>query len=341
MKTLPMNAAPRLSVGNMLIAVLVLNSAIAVTLHAFGPDPLLHNMVFSHCIGLFTYALIDGPRRRLWPVGAPRLVPMIALVIVAATMAWVLGSMLGGWILGIPGQPFALRSHVGIGFIVLTIAAGFAGTYYFWTREQVAAAEKLATEARLKLLTAQIEPHFLFNTLANLQALIDVDPARAQQMLAHLDRYLRASLAATRSGETRLADEFALARAYLEIIAVRMGPRLAFDLDLPAELGRVHLPPMLLQPLIENAIRHGLEPKVAGGHVRIAARREAAALVVTVEDDGLGLGRHAADTPVTASGIGLANVRERLAAAFGKQAALVLESQGSGTRATLRLPVPT
>ncbi|MFN0159958.1 MAG: sensor histidine kinase [Burkholderiales bacterium] len=333
-----MNATPRLSVGSMVIATLVLNSAIALTLHAFGHEPLLQNMVFSHCIGLLTYALIDGPRRRLWPMGPPRLVPMIALVIVASTIAWLLGSMLGGWILGMPGQPFALGSHVGIGFIALTVAAGFAGTYYFWTREHVAAAEKLATEARLKLLTAQIEPHFLFNTLANLQVLIGADPARAQKMLTHLDRYLRASLAATRSGETTLAEEFALARAYLEILAVRMGSRLAFELDLPAQLGSIRLPPMLLQPLIENAIRHGLEPKVAGGSVRVAARRDADVLVVTIDDDGLGLVQPASNSTDAGGGVGLANVRERLAAAFGNKASLALESQGSGVRATLRLP---
>lgn len=335
-----MNATPRLSVGRMVIATLVLNSTIALTLHALGPATLLHNMVFSHCIGLLTYALIDGPRRRLWPKGPPQVVPMIGLVIVASTMAWLLGSMLGGWILGIPGQPFALGSHVGIGFIALTVAAGFAGTYYFWTREQVAAAEKLASEARLRLLTAQIEPHFLFNTLANLQALIGTDATRAQKMLTHLDRYLRASLAATRSDEATLADEFVLARAYLEIIAVRMGSRLAFELDLPAQLGTLRMPPMLLQPLIENAIRHGLEPKIAGGRIRVAARRDTDVVVVTVDDDGMGLGQPAGDSTYAGCGVGLANVRERLAAACGNKASLALESQVSGARATLRLPAP-
>ena len=319
----------------MLLGTLTLNTAIALAITAFGSHGFLSNFVFSQCIGLITLALIDPPRRRLWPTGAPPVMPLIALVLVAALIGWYGGSMLGGLILGIPGQPAAMTANAAIGFLVLTVAAGFAVTFYIWTRERLAASERLAAEAQLKLLTAQIEPHFLFNTLANLQALIAIDPPRALTMLGHLDTYLRATLAATRRPQGTLAEEFALLRGYLEIIAVRMGARLAFELDLPPPLGAVAIAPMLLQPLVENAIRHGLEPRVEGGRVRVAARVDGAALVLTIEDTGMGLA--AAANP--GAGLGIANVRQRLAALYGAAAALdITDNPAGGTRVTMRVP---
>ena len=203
--------------------------------------------------------------------------------------------------------------------------------------------ERGAAEARLKLLRAQIEPHFLFNTLANLQALIGADPPRAQKMLGHLDGYLRATLASTRNDSSTLAREFALLTAYLEIISIRMGPRLAYSLDLPEALAAVRLPPMLLQPLVENAIRHGLEPKVEGGSVQVAASEASGALVLTVEDDGLGPAPDAAGRGPAAtagSGVGLAHVRERLATLYGAAGSCDCAAMpGGGTRVTLRLPL--
>jgi len=225
--------------------------------------------------------------------------------------------------------------NVMLGFLALTAGAGLGSTFYFWTRERLALSERGAAEARLKLLQAQIEPHFLFNTLANLQALIGSDPKRAQAMLAHLDGYLRATLASTRNDKCTLAEEFALLRGYLEILAIRMGPRLVYALDLPDALANARLPPMLLQPLVENAIKHGLEPKVEGGTLRVAASAVGKQLVLVVEDSGLGFG-----TASTAgTGVGLLHVKERLAAVYGDTAtAEVGEAVGGGVRITLRLP---
>ena len=332
----------RVSIRHMLAATVVLNTVIAVAITVFGSDRHGHgfavNFVFSQSIGLVTYALIDLPRRRLWPTRPSPLVPLIALVVVAACVGWYGGSMLGGLLLGIPGQPTSIGANAAVGFLTLTVAAGFGATLYFSTRERLAATERLAVEARLKLLTAQIEPHFLFNTLANLQALIATDPARAQTMLAHLDQYLRASLSAARSESATLGEEFALLADYLEIIAIRMGPRLSFTLDLPANLAQHALPPMLLQPLVENAIRHGLEPKIAGGHVQVTARREGAQLVVSIEDNGLGLSSGASLTAGT--GLGVAHCRERLAAAYGSAATVDIgNNPAGGATVTLRLPL--
>jgi len=324
----------------MLLATLPLNTLIALAITAFSPHGhgLVNNLVFSQCIGLLTYASIDLPRRRLWPDGPSRMLPMVALVLTGACIGWFGGSLLGRLMLGLPPTLGDIGANAAIGFFTLTVAAGFAGTGYFQARERIAASEALAAEARLRLLSAQIEPHFLFNTLANLQALITVDAARAQAMLSHLDRYLRATLSATRDADATLEAEFGLLRAYLEIIAIRMGQRLAFELDLPAAAAGLRVPPMLLQPLVENAIQHGLEPKIAGGHVRVQARMQEGRLCLMVEDDGCGIGT----APTSAgTGVGLGNVRERLAAHYGNRARLdVATRQSGGTVVTLTLPSP-
>ena len=263
-------------ISRYIVATAVLSTVIAAALTAFGSHRhgFASNFVYSQCIGMLTYATIDLPRRAFWPNQAPRRLPMFGLVLLAAPVGWFGGSFIASVLLGDPWGPSRLGLEAVLGFLALTAGAGLIGCYYFWTREQLMASERSAAEARLRLLQAQIEPHFLFNTLANLQALIPIDPARAQEMLRHLDGYLRASLATTRSDWDTLAGEFALLKSYLEILAIRMGPRLQFELDLPPDLAAAHLPPMLLQPLVENSIRHGLEPKIEGGTVSVSARSE-------------------------------------------------------------------
>jgi prepilin signal peptidase PulO-like enzyme (type II secretory pathway) len=322
---------PRSVVGTVILCVLI-----AAALSAFGSKGFGTNLVYSLCIGLLTYASIDFPRRRLWPQGASALLPVILLALLAAPVGWFGGSLIASMLLGVPWKPVDMGPNAMLGFLALTAGAGLGGTFYFWTRERLEHSERVATEASLKLLQAQIEPHFLFNTLANLQALIAVDAQRAQLMLGHLDGYLRATLASTRKDKCTLAEEFALLRAYLEILAIRMGARLTYSLELPDALARAKLPPMLLQPLVENAIKHGLEPKMDGGKVRVAASAEGKQLVLVVEDSGLGFG--AASTSGT--GVGLLHVQERLAAVYGDAArADIGETAGGGVRITLRLPL--
>ncbi len=208
-------------------------------------------------------------------------------------------------------------------------------------REQarVAAAEKQATQARLKLLEAQVEPHFLYNTLANVVSLIDADPATAKQMLDRLIAMLRGAAVAAGAADTTLAAQIDHLRAYLELMVLRMGGRLTFRLDIPADLTEVRLPPLLLQPLVENAIRHGLEPAVGGGEVTVTARRTGDTLELTVADTGAGF-RVTRIGNSSESGLGLSNLRERLAAQFGAAATLVLEDNApAGARVTLRVPL--
>lgn len=194
--------------------------------------------------------------------------------------------------------------------------------------------QKEATTAHLKLLQAQIEPHFLFNTLANLHSLIGHDDTLARRLLERLNDYLRASLTHSRAATATLADECHLLAAYLEIQAVRMGGRLSWQIDVPPELAARAFPPMLLQPLVENAIRHGIEPRVGPGRVTLSARLDSDRLHLAVLDDGLGL-----SAAGNSRGVGLSNIRERLAAIYGPGAEFVLrENQPTGVIAELWIP---
>jgi signal transduction histidine kinase len=195
------------------------------------------------------------------------------------------------------------------------------------------ALERAALDAQLRSLQAQIEPHFLFNTLANVASLIDAAPDKARAMLERLIELLRASLASSRATRTRLEDELRLVRAYLDILALRMGPRLTYSIELEPGLAGCEVPPLLVQPLVENAIRHGLEPKLTGGRVEVVARVQSGQLEVTVSDDGLGF------TPDARAGVGLANLRERLAALYGEAALLRIEDALPGTRVRVSLPL--
>jgi len=194
--------------------------------------------------------------------------------------------------------------------------------------------ERRLVEARMAALQAQVEPHFLFNTLALIGQLIETDPPQAARIHQNLIDYLRATLPQMRArGAGTLGRQIEMSRAYLAIMQARMRARLAVSIDVPDEMQSATFPVMMLQILIENAIKHGLEPKIAGGRIDIGASVEGQVLQVDVLDDGIGFNVHAGD------GLGLANVRERLRILYGNRAQLVIEAPlTGGTRASIRLP---
>ena len=233
--------------------------------------------------------------------------------------------------------------------LLVTVVAAIVISFYFHSRGKAAAlqarvseAERGASEARLKLLETQIEPHILFNTLANLRALIALDPPRAVDMLDHLNSYLRVTLSGSRTLAHPLSAEFDRIGDYLELMAVRMGPRLRYSLDLPDPLRDVAVPPLLLQPLVENSIRHGLEPQVEGGVILVRAGQIGDQLVIEIADTGVGIAHDMQGAP-SSGGFGVAQVRERLAGLHGSRASLTLsqplEHSKRGTCATLRFPL--
>jgi signal transduction histidine kinase len=198
---------------------------------------------------------------------------------------------------------------------------------------QLIAAQAQASQAHLNLLAAQIEPHFLFNALANVRRLLRTDSAAARSLIEDLLRYFEAALPRIRDPHSTLAREAELVRAYLAVHRVRMGGRLQVELDIPDDLSRCDVPAMALLTLVENAIKHGLQPMVDGGTIRVAARSTAGSLALSVADDGRGMGDGAGH------GTGLVNLRARLKALHGAAASLSLRvNDPRGVVATIVLP---
>ena len=202
------------------------------------------------------------------------------------------------------------------------------------TRADTERLERTVVEARMEALQAQIEPHFLFNTLASIDQLIQTDPPRASRMQQSLIRYLRSALPQMRDNvRPTLGQQVDLSSAFLEIMAVRMEERLEPIVNVPEGLKSAIFPSMMLQTLVENAIKHGLEPKAAGGRLEIKAEIADGQLTVHVQDNGVGF------MPKNDQGVGLANIRERLKALYGGKAELIISVPSSGgTCATIKVP---
>jgi LytS/YehU family sensor histidine kinase len=204
--------------------------------------------------------------------------------------------------------------------------------------QEVATEESLkrqVVEARMAAMQAQVEPHFLFNTLASIDHLIEVDPPRASRMQKNLIALLRASMPAMREKATNLGRELEVVRPYLEILKVRMEDRLQPQVTVTEGLYSADFPPMMLQSLVENAIKHGLEPKAEGGSITVSAEVVHGKLAVTVADTGVGF----AQAATAGTGTGLSNIRERLKLIYGDAAELrIAQNSPSGTRVTIVVP---
>lgn len=315
------------------------SATVIATISTIVFDDWQRHLVISYLTGSLAYLLgLVGLH-----LFKPSLDRMRWLFVGCATMA-----AIAGWLLGtrIFEDVFSLATNLWLILIYVTIWVTFTLLFYTSIRARVmesafrrekmhnAESRQQLLTAQLKMLQAQIEPHFLFNSLANVRTLIDVDPKMAKLMLDHMNDYLRATLLRTRKGTGTVADEFDLLRHYLAIMQMRMGQRLAFDIAAPEDIGRHALPPLLVQPLVENAIKHGLEPKINGGQLCICAKASAGRILIEVSDTGLGLvGENKAGS------MGLVNVRERLKALYGERARLILENKpAGGVVATLDLP---
>ncbi|MBV8657982.1 MAG: histidine kinase [Burkholderiales bacterium] len=250
-------------------------------------------------------------------------------------------------------DPIAVLRHIGdiftpgvvqgVAVMAVMVSGGVLFAYItrlreLLERERVAAEQRRVLEAQLRMLQAQIEPHFLYNTLANAVGLIQPAPERAQLLLERLIDYLRATLAASRGVELPLRGEIDTLTAYLELMKVRMGDRLRYRIELAEAAAGLSLPPMLLQPIVENAISHGLEPKIEGGEIVLTAAVEANELRIVIRDTGAGFRPDAPRKP--GGGVGLANLRERIAALYGREGGLSLtDNSDGGVCVTLRIPM--
>jgi hypothetical protein len=346
---------PRRPVLRRYAGTVALCLGIAVLLTIMNPGRFGLQLVYSLSIGLACHAFIEAGLQAMvrWQRGRGALaagdwpgLPLAAACVVFGAVAGVMvGTLVGDALTGLDTAPAWRNSRAWAAALAVSLVASALATSWFYARERLAkmqvqaqTARRAASEAQLRLLESQLEPHMLFNTLATLRALIGIDPPRAQAMLDRLIAYLRATLVASRSSAHTLATEFARLDDYLALMALRMGPRLQVTLDLPEPLRDQPVPPLLLQPLVENAIRHGLEPKVEGGRIEVGATRDGDTLVLRVRDTGLGLREH-----VGAGGtqFGSTQVRERLHALHGDAARLTLTHAADadgGAVATVTLP---
>ncbi|WP_431050203.1 sensor histidine kinase [Roseateles sp. L2-2] len=285
-------------------------------------------------------ALLTRWRTR-WPVGV-RAVAIAAGATVGTLLRYKVAN------LGDPDAPLHWDWVLSTSLLWLVLGGFFAALLH-GVREERSAQARLAElarqhdrlqaqqmEAQFSALNAQIEPHFLFNTLANVKRLYETAPERGRDMMGSLIAYLRAALPSMRQGTSTLGQELELARSYLTILQMRMGERLRFDIEADAALFATPLPPMVLPTLVENAIKHGLSPLPEGGRIDISARREPGGqgLVLEVRDTGQGFAASGG------SGVGLANTRARLTAMFGREACLELEAAAPrGVVARVRVPL--
>jgi signal transduction histidine kinase len=301
--------------------------AVALLSDLQHPQALKYDLITANAIGLSTLVittLVRIPLRGRLPIWG------LAVSIPA-------GTLIGYRLASLTGAPdvaasllhnaVALRqTALGIGTVVAVVLVLYlyfshaSGVREALQRESRRAAEALHAEttARLALLQAQIEPHFLFNTLANIHSLIQEDPSKASVILEQLNAYLRTSLRRTRQPTSSLGEELELVETLLAIAAARLGSRLQYQILAPEELRAYRLPPLLLQPLVENAIRHGIEPAVAGGNIRVQVQAVNGDLELTVADTGIGLDEEAPQ------GVGLANIRARLTSLYADKGKLAI-----------------
>jgi len=330
------------------IIIIIINTLIALTVDAIRHDnSFLLSFVVSQSFGVTVAAAILFSllifRPQTWK-------SLLTIAFIDICLGVCIGLQLGIFILR---HFFHIvldwRMHgLGLTFITSGIILSSVIFYFFITKLRLkyrgemikqekikhTAMEKEYLSANLKMLQAQMEPHFLFNTLSNILSLIDTQPDKGKSMLLDLTKILRTSLSRTMPEQTTLSQEISMIEAYLHIQKIRMDERLNYEIDVPDNIRQYSFPPMLLQPLVENAVKHGLEPKVEGGEIFIRATLQDHLLIIKVTDTGLGF------SDFDKAGVGIANVRKRLGLLFGEKGRLIMEENKShGVCATMEVPV--
>ncbi|HEV3240746.1 MAG TPA: histidine kinase [Casimicrobiaceae bacterium] len=327
--------------------IIAINTGFAAMMNIEDPRPFWHPFVTAQCFGLAIAYFVNAvsPWEKTHPV-----LRLVLAVAIGTAVGYALTILVKGQLIHEPGYsiPELVSDSHKFGWTLLSGFGNglFVSLFFLFkfrearTRAAMLQADadrnllsKQAIESELKLMQAQVEPHFLFNTLASVQFLAETEPPKASRMLGHLLAYLRAALPQLRSDSTTLGQEVELAQAYLSIMQMRMGQRLSFVIDVAPELAQHRFPPMMLMSMVENAVKHGLEPRAEGGTIRLEARRRGERLAVAVVDDGRGLRDKAGN------GVGLTNLRERLQALYAAKARFTLEEVSPhGARATIEIP---
>lgn len=319
--------------------------ALFLTFTGITAAPFIVNLIISQSFGISICSLIMF---LLWVFKPEKMASLAFIVMAGIASGALIGLQIGPLLLReIFSTDINLMEKSFLQTIVLAIFFGITASYFFISKARLKVSqeeiqqerikrlsrEKEALEANLRLLQAQIEPHFLFNTLSNVLSLIDTDPTRGKSMLVDLIHYLRTSLSRTLPEKITLDQEIDMIEAYLNIQKIRMGERLHFQIELPDALRKHPFPPMLLQPLVENAVTHGLAPAVEGGEITIKAREEADLMRIEVMDTGVGF------SSFHNGGVGIENVKKRLQLLYGGKGRLILEeNKPTGVRAIIEVP---
>jgi hypothetical protein len=319
--------------------------AAAIWLQAGGPrGEFPEHLVYSFAIATLTWLWIDLGR---WPAQRwlglvdsndwPAPIPAALWITSGVFFGYVAGTAIGDAYAGHSTWQLLSVDRQRFGAIIassLLVALGF--TAFFWQKALAERLARQAQQAQLRLLQSQLDPHLMFNTLAHLRALVQSDAVQATAMLDRFIAYLRSTLSATQATSHALSQEFFRLQDYLTLMQMRMGTRLHYEMALAPELKSHPIPSMLLQPIVENAILHGLEPHIPGGTVRITAEQDGAQRFrICVSDDGAGC-------PITPTpGFGLRSVLERVQSYYGDQGRVQIEATSKGMCVTLYLPLST
>lgn len=292
---------------------------------------------YGYCAVLSAFAI-----SKMWPS-----FPLLRINGLSILFSFVFGTLNAYLVLSHYSAFSGFSDIVPVAFLGLVLTAGCFFYFYAYEQKMIAEREleiakrkqseqeKALILSQLKQLQSQIEPHFLFNTLANIQVLIDSEPTQAKQMLSKLTDLMRATLKTNTKELISLREELVLADAYLGIHQVRLGERLQYSIDYDTAIDQVQLPPFLVQPLVENAIQHGIEPNGAGGEIKIEATKQDGLIEIRVEDSGVGL---EAPSSHNGHGVGLANIRQRLQAMFNDSASLsIVQNSLGGVTASIRI----
>ena len=309
-----------------------------LTMIGFG-EKLKVNLIFGEFIGFFCFISLYPVMPKLEKTNIAKRAIVICTVIIICTFSGIFtASIATGKSLSLLIQDRPIRLlHV----IILTISSGFIFRY-FQKISQNAKIEKLkrlslekeALQTEYKILQAQIEPHFLFNTLSNILSLMDTSPDASKGMLIDFIFYLRNSLTSSRKSVTTIAEEIKTIRAYLNIFKIRFKNRLNFNINCDEKVTSSNIIPMIIQPVVENSLIHGIEPSIKGGCIDIDIKSVEKRLIISISDTGVGT-----DKNLTLEGFGLSNIRNRIKSYYGRDALIKFETNSpTGLKTTIEVP---
>ncbi len=331
-----------------ILSILAVNTLIALIFISIHPEStFIVSFIFSQCIGISIAGCVIAASNF---IKIERVGLQAALIIVAVILGAIIGVILGTAATRLlhmdvgAAMPPDMKIRFYLSTLFYALLFGSIVSYVFVSIQKLSdekikrlEVEKNAIVTEIKLLQSQMEPHFLFNTLSTILSLIDNEPNKAKRMLESFTAFLRTSLITGRGETTTLSQELDVVRNYLNIYTVRMGDRLRYTIDIPDSLRDFRIPPLVIQPLVENAVKHGLEPSIRGGDLLIQGHRDGDYVRIIISDSGMGINESS-----PGNGISLKNIRKRLDLLYHGRSRLTFEeNEPSGVKVVIEIPYET